>query len=82
MSVKLVLDKKTQCLVGAQIIGDNTVGRIVDKLVIAIGEKIPISRLSQYETVYSPTLNNSYDALVNAMDVLIGKLVSQGEALR
>jgi NADPH-dependent 2,4-dienoyl-CoA reductase/sulfur reductase-like enzyme len=82
MSVKLVLEKETQCLLGAQIIGDNTVGRIVDKLVIAIGEKIPISKLSQYETVYSPTLNNSYDALVNAMDVLIGKLVSQGEALR
>jgi NADH oxidase (H2O2-forming) len=82
LDMKLVLDKKSQVLVGAQIIGDNTVGRIVDKLVLAIGEKIPISKLSQYETVYSPTLNNSYDALVNAMDILIGKLVSEGEELK
>jgi NADH oxidase (H2O2-forming) len=82
LDMKLVLDKKSQALVGAQIIGDNTVGRIVDKLVLAIGEKIPISKLSQYETVYSPTLNNSYDAVVNAMDILIGKLVSQGEELK
>jgi NADH oxidase (H2O2-forming) len=82
LDMKLVLDKKHQVLVGAQVIGDNTVGRIVDKLVLAIGEKIPISKLSQYETVYSPTLNNSYDAVVNAMDILIGKLVSQGEELK
>jgi len=81
LDMKLVLDKRTQSLVGAQIIGDHTVGCIVDKLVLAIGEKIPISKLSQYETVYSPTLNNSYDALVNAMDILIGKLLRQGEEL-
>lgn len=82
IDMKLVLDKRSQCLVGAQLIGNSTVGRIVDKLIIAIGEKIPISKLSQYETVYSPTLNNSYDALVNAIDILIGKLLNQGEELK
>ena len=82
LDIKLVLDRKGQSLVGAQLVGDNTVGRIVDKLVIAIGEKIPISKLSQYETVFSPTLNNSYDALVNAIDILIGKLLRQEEELR
>lgn len=82
IDIKLVLDKKSQSLVGAQLVGDNAVGRIADKLIIAIGEKIPISKLSQYETVYSPTLNNSYDALVNAIDILIGKLLRQEEELR
>lgn len=82
IDIKLVLDRKNQYLIGGQIIGDNMVGRIVDKLIIAIGEKIPITKLSQYETVYSPTLNNSYDALVNAIDILIGRLLSQEEELR
>jgi len=82
LTIKLVLDKKSQVLVGAQIIGDHTVGRIADKLIVAIGERIPISKLSQYETVYSPPLNNSYDAVVNAIDILIGKLHSDGEELR
>ena len=55
---------------------------MMDKLIIAIGEKMPISRLSQYETVYSPTINTSYDTLVNAIDMLIVKLVKEGVELR
>ena len=80
--IKLVMDKNSQSLVGAQILGDHTVGRMMDKLIIAIGEKMPISRLSQYETVYSPTINTSYDTLVNAIDMLIVKLVKEGVELR
>ena len=80
--IKLVMDKKSQSLVGAQIIGDHTVGRMMDKLIIAIGEKMPISKLSQYETVYSPTINTSYDALVNAIDMLMVRLFKEGVELR
>jgi NADH oxidase (H2O2-forming) len=80
--LKLVVQKKSQAVVGAQIIGDETVGRIMDRLIISIGEKIPISKLSQYETVYSPTLNNSYDVVTNAIDILVGKILSKGEELR
>jgi len=79
---KLVMDKKSQSLVGAQVIGDHTVGRMVDKLIIAVGEKMSVSKLSQYETVYSPTMNTSYDALVNAIDMLIVRLIKEGEELK
>jgi NADH oxidase (H2O2-forming) len=82
LHIKLVMDRKSQSLVGAQIIGDHTVGRMVDKLIIAVGEKMPVSKLSQYETVYSPTMNTSYDALVNAIDMLIVRLLKEGGELK
>ncbi len=74
--IKLVMDKTSRCLVGGQIISqDNIVGGWVDKLVVAISEKISCSRLSLIENPYTPAIDNPYNALTQAIDKLLAEKV-------
>jgi len=74
--IKLVMDKTNRCLVGGQIISqDNIVGGWVDKLVVAISEKISCSRLSLIENLYTPAIDNPYNALTQAIDKLLAEKV-------
>ena len=51
---KLIADRKTQTLVGAQVISGERVGGIISGLAIAIAEKVPLHKLAQLDTPYSP----------------------------
>jgi NADH oxidase (H2O2-forming) len=53
---KLIADRKTQTLVGAQIISEEMIRGVVDVLSLAIAEKIPLRRLALLETPYSPAV--------------------------
>ncbi|MFP3975597.1 MAG: FAD-dependent oxidoreductase [Dehalococcoidia bacterium] len=74
ITIKLVADPKTQTLLGAQIIGGELVAGKIDKLAVAIGEKVPIQRLAFIEACYSPTTGAAYEAVVMALDELSAKL--------
>jgi len=53
---KLIADGKTQSLVGAQTIPDEMVAGKIDRLALAIAEKIPVQRLALIDTCYSRTV--------------------------
>ncbi len=74
--IKLIMGKASRCMVGGQIISqDNIVVGWVDKLVVAISEKIPCSKLSLIENPYTPAIDNPYNALTQAIDKLIAEKV-------
>ncbi len=76
--IKLIADGKTQSLVGAQIISEEMVSGKIDRLALAIAEKIPVQRLALIDTCYSPTLGSAYESTVMALDQLMSKLRERG----
>ena len=72
--IKLIADRKTQALLGAQLIGEELVAGKVDKLAVAVAKKIPVEQLSLIDTCYAPTVGAGYEALTMALDELIAKL--------
>jgi len=61
-------------LLGAQILGPREVSRIGERVILMIGEEIPLGKISQYETIFSPPLSNAYDLITNEVDILISEL--------
>ena len=51
---KLTADRKTGTLIGAQIISEEIVSGTVDKLAVAIAAKMPLFKLVQIDSCYSP----------------------------
>jgi len=51
---KLIADSKSHTLLGAQLISEETVSGTIDKLAIAIANKMPIQKLLQIDSCYSP----------------------------
>jgi NADH oxidase (H2O2-forming) len=79
---KLIADQDKQTLLGAQLLGSREAGRIGERVVLMIGEEIPLGKISQYETIYSPPLSNTYDSITNAVDVLISELLNRGRSVQ
>jgi NADPH-dependent 2,4-dienoyl-CoA reductase/sulfur reductase-like enzyme len=72
--IKLIADRRTRSLVGAQLIGEELVAGKIDRLAVAIAEKIPVDRLSLVDTCYSPTTGAGYESITMALDELAEKL--------
>jgi NADPH-dependent 2,4-dienoyl-CoA reductase/sulfur reductase-like enzyme len=51
---KLIADSKTHALIGAQVISEETISGTIDKLAVAIANKMPIQKLLQIDSCYSP----------------------------
>jgi NADPH-dependent 2,4-dienoyl-CoA reductase/sulfur reductase-like enzyme len=74
LHIKLIADSKTRTLIGAQLIGEELVAGKIDRLAVAIAERIPVQRLIQIDTCYSPTMGAGYKAITLALDQLAEKL--------
>ena len=53
---KLVADRQTGALVGAQFVSEEVIRGIVNEMGLAIAEKVPLHRLVELETPYSPAI--------------------------
>jgi len=69
---KLIADRRTRTLVGAQIISEEMIRAIVNEMAIAIAEKVPLDRLAVLETPYSPPVG--MDPLGSGLARLVRKL--------
>jgi NADH oxidase (H2O2-forming) len=69
---KLIADRRTSTLVGAQIISEEMIRGIVNELALAIAEKVPLHRLALLETPYSPAVGR--DPIGDGIRELIHKL--------
>jgi NADPH-dependent 2,4-dienoyl-CoA reductase/sulfur reductase-like enzyme len=79
---KLIADSGKETLIGAQIIGPREVSRIGERIILMIGEEIPLARISQYETIFSPPLATTYDLVTNEADILITELLKMGKSVK
>ena len=79
---KLIADPDKQTLLGAQILGPREVSRIGERVILMIGEEIPLAKISQYETIFSPPLSNAYDLITNEVDILITDLSKMGRSVK
>ena len=73
LHIKLIADRRTRNLVGAQLIGEELVAGKIDRLTVAVAEKIPVDRLSMIDTCYSPTTGAGYEAITMALEELTAK---------
>ena len=78
---KLIADPDKQILLGAQMLGPREVSKIGERIILMIGEEIPLGKISQYETIFSPPLSNAYDLITNEVDILINELLKMGESV-
>jgi len=79
---KVIADPDKQTLIGAQMLGPREVSRIGERIILMIGEEIPLGKISQYETIFSPPLSNAYDLITNEVDILITELLKRGRSIR
>ncbi len=79
---KLIADPDKQTLLGAQILGPREVSRIGERVILMIGEEIPLGKISQYETIFSPPLSNAYDLITNEVDILISELLKAEKSVK
>ena len=75
--IKLIADRQTRSLVGAQIISEEMVSGKIDRLALAIALRIPVEQLALFDTCYSPTLGSAYESTVMALDQLMPKLADK-----
>jgi NADPH-dependent 2,4-dienoyl-CoA reductase/sulfur reductase-like enzyme len=69
---KLIADGKTRTLIGAQIISEEIVTGTVDKLAVAIASKMPVIKLVQIDSCYSPHVQE--DQLAAPIHRLLDKM--------
>lgn len=73
---KLIADARTKTLIGAQIISEEIVTGTVDKLAVAIACRMPLMKLVQIDSCYSPHVQE--DQIAAPLHRLIDKLGSGG----
>ena len=69
---KLIADAETKTLIGAQIISEEIVSGTVDKLAVAIACRMPLAKLVQIDSCYSPHVQE--DQIAVPLHRLIDKL--------
>lgn len=74
IKVKLVVEKDTERLIGAQIIGGEEVTQRINALSFAIQKQMTVRELAKADTCYAPPLNETWEPMVLAAEIAIRKL--------
>jgi NADPH-dependent 2,4-dienoyl-CoA reductase/sulfur reductase-like enzyme len=73
---KLVADTNTKTLIGAQVVSEEIVSGTIDKLAVAVACRLPLARLVQIDSSYSPHVQE--DQIAVPLHRLIDKIESGG----
>jgi len=79
--VRLVADRRSRRLLGAQIVGPGEVAKRVDVVATALSFGATVDRLAQLDLVYAPPFSAAMDSLHQAANALRNKLDGIGESL-
>jgi NADH oxidase (H2O2-forming) len=74
VKVKLVVEKESQRLIGAQIVGGAEVTQRINALSFAIQKGMTVRELAKADTAYAPPLNETWDPMVLAAEMVLMKL--------
>ncbi|MGQ9530288.1 MAG: FAD-dependent oxidoreductase [Candidatus Bathycorpusculaceae bacterium] len=72
--VKLVVEKESQRIVGAQIIGGEEVTQRINAISLAIQKQMTVRELAKADTAYAPPLCETWEPLVLAAEMILMKL--------
>ena len=74
IKIKLVADKETGKLIGAQIIGGEEVTQRINALNYAIINEMCVTELAKAETCYAPPVSETWEPITLAAEMLLRKL--------
>jgi NADH oxidase (H2O2-forming) len=74
IKVKLIVEKESQRIIGAQIIGGEEVTQRINALSFAIQKQMTIRELAKADTAYAPPLNETWEPMVLAAEMVLMKL--------
>ena len=79
--VKLIAEKSSGLLLGAEIIGDGVVDKRIDVVASALTGKATIEQLSKYDLSYAPPYSTPMDPVITAANVLRNKLEGETNSI-
>jgi len=74
IKIKLVVEKESQRIVGAQIIGGEEVTQRINALSFAMQKQMTVRELAKADTAYAPPLNETWEPMVLAAEIALRKL--------
>jgi len=74
IKIKLVAEKATQRIIGAQIIGGEEVTQRINAISIAIQNYMTLQQLTKADTAYAPPLCETWEPLITAAEVTLMKI--------
>jgi NADPH-dependent 2,4-dienoyl-CoA reductase/sulfur reductase-like enzyme len=74
IKIKLVVEKESQRIVGAQIVGAEEVTQRINALSFAISKGMTVRELAKADTAYAPPLNETWEPMVQAAEMVLMKL--------
>jgi NADH oxidase (H2O2-forming) len=74
IKVKLVVEKESQRIIGAQIIGGEEVTQRINAISFAIQKQMTVRELAKTDTAYAPPLCETWEPLVLAAEMVLMKL--------
>ncbi|OQY19947.1 MAG: pyridine nucleotide-disulfide oxidoreductase [Desulfobacteraceae bacterium 4572_35.1] len=72
--IKLVADRKTRKLLGAQIVGPGVVDKRIDVIVSALSMGATVDQLAQFDLSYAPPFATAMDAILQCANALRNKM--------
>jgi NADH oxidase (H2O2-forming) len=74
IKVKLIVEKESQRIIGAQIIGGEEVTQRINALSFAIQKQMTVRELAKTDTAYAPPLCETWEPMVLAAEMVLMKL--------
>lgn len=74
IKVKLVVEKESQRIIGAQIIGGEEVTQRINAISFAIQKQMTVRELAKTDTAYAPPLCETWEPMVLAAEMVLMKL--------
>jgi NADH oxidase (H2O2-forming) len=74
IKVKLIIEKESQRLIGAQIVGGEEVTQRINALSFAIQKQMTVRELAKADTAYAPPLCETWDPMVLAAEMALMKM--------
>ncbi|KHE93056.1 MAG: FAD-dependent oxidoreductase [Candidatus Scalindua rubra] len=79
--IKLIAEKRSGLLLGAEIVGDGVVDKRIDVVASALAGKATVEQLSKYDLSYAPPYSSPMDPVITAANVLLNKLDGKTSSL-
>lgn len=79
--IKLVVDKATHALLGAQIVGPGDVAKRMEIAVANISSGAKVTDIAQYDLAYAPPFSPAMDNIITAANIAENKLYDRGSSL-
>jgi len=72
--LKLVVDRKTRCLLGAQATGPGDADKRIDVVAMAIANRMTVDQLANMDLCYAPPYSPAMDNIITAANIARNKL--------